>query len=59
MDRHKGRLIGQGFVGLVDGPNLYRYARNNPVRMTDRRGSDPDDEVEGQPDAFHLHSGAR
>ncbi len=35
--------------GLVDGPNLYRYARNNPVRLTDRAGTDPDDEVEVGP----------
>ena len=29
--------------GLVDGPNLYRYVRNNPVRLTDIQGTDPDD----------------
>ncbi|WP_424985132.1 SpvB/TcaC N-terminal domain-containing protein [Microbulbifer sp. S227A] len=36
-------------AGLVDGPNLYRYARNNPLRMSDRQGTDPDDEVEVGP----------
>jgi RHS repeat-associated protein len=35
--------------GLVDGPNLYRYARNNPVKLTDRQGTDPDDEVDVGP----------
>jgi RHS repeat-associated protein len=30
-------------AGLVDGPNLYRYARDNPVRLTDAAGTEPDD----------------
>ncbi|MBC7139121.1 MAG: toxin [Defluviimonas sp.] len=41
-----GRWTAADPAGLVDGPNLYRYARNNPLRMTDRQGTDPDDEVE-------------
>ncbi|MEJ7599936.1 MAG: toxin TcdB middle/N-terminal domain-containing protein [Kofleriaceae bacterium] len=29
--------------GLVDGTNLYAYARNSPIRFTDTAGSDSDD----------------
>lgn len=28
-------------AGLVDGPNLYRYCRNNPVKLDDPNGMDP------------------
>ena len=28
-------------AGVVDGPNLYRYARNNPLRWTDPGGRQP------------------
>ncbi|GAA4469208.1 SpvB/TcaC N-terminal domain-containing protein [Phytohabitans houttuyneae] len=34
---------------LVDGPNLYRYCRDNPVRFRDPAGTDPVDA--GKPDA--------
>ncbi|MEV4704429.1 SpvB/TcaC N-terminal domain-containing protein [Actinoplanes sp. NPDC049316] len=34
---------------LVDGPNLYRYCRDNPVRFRDPAGTDPVDA--GRPDA--------
>lgn len=44
-----GRWTASDPAGLVDGPNLYRYARNNPMRMSDRQGTDPDDEVEVGP----------
>lgn len=40
-----GRWTAPDPAGLVDGLNLYRYARNNPLRLSDRRGTDPDDEV--------------
>jgi RHS repeat-associated protein len=36
-----GRWVSADPAGLVDGPNLYRYARNNPVRLTDPNGTDP------------------
>ena len=36
-----GRWMSADPAGLVDGPNLYRYARNNPVRLTDPSGTDP------------------
>lgn len=29
--------------GLTDGPNLYRFVRNAPIRHVDRTGRDPDD----------------
>ncbi|MDU9005966.1 SpvB/TcaC N-terminal domain-containing protein [Sedimentitalea todarodis] len=44
-----GRWTASDPAGLVDGPNLYRYARNNPMRMSDRQGTDPDDEVDVGP----------
>lgn len=44
-----GRWTASDPAGLVDGPNLFRYARNNPMRMSDRQGTDPDDEVEVGP----------
>ena len=31
-------------AGLTDGPNLYRFVRDNPVRWTDASGRDPDDD---------------
>lgn len=36
-----GRWIKADPAGLKDGPNLYRYARNNPVRLNDPNGMDP------------------
>ncbi len=39
-----GRWTSVDPAGLVDGPNLYRYSRNNPVRLRDVNGMDPDDE---------------
>ncbi|MFE6069968.1 SpvB/TcaC N-terminal domain-containing protein [Streptomyces sp. NPDC056525] len=36
-----GRWTGADPSGLVDGPNLYRYARGNPVTLTDRDGYEP------------------
>src|SRR5690606_10798288 len=32
-------------LGLVDGFNIYRYARNSPLTVSDRSGGDPDVEV--------------
>ncbi len=36
-----GRWISADPAGLVDGPNLYRYARNNPIKLNDPSGMDP------------------
>jgi RHS repeat-associated protein len=36
-----GRWISTDPAGLVDGTNLYRYARANPVRFNDPSGQDP------------------
>jgi RHS repeat-associated protein len=36
-----GRWVSCDPAGLVDGPNLYRYARNAPTTLIDRRGTDP------------------
>ncbi|MFI8962636.1 SpvB/TcaC N-terminal domain-containing protein [Streptomyces sp. NPDC053493] len=36
-----GRWTSADPGGLVDGPNLYRYARGNPVTLTDRDGHEP------------------
>jgi hypothetical protein len=38
-----GRWTSADPLGLVDGPNLYRYARNAPVVMPDPTGKDPPD----------------
>lgn len=38
-----GRWTSADPKGAVDGPNLYRYSRNNPVRLIDRTGTDPND----------------
>ncbi|MGW3614796.1 SpvB/TcaC N-terminal domain-containing protein [Micromonospora sp. NPDC005163] len=44
-----GRWCSPDPLLLVDGPNLYRYCRDNPVRYRDPEGTDPKDA--GQPDA--------
>ncbi|WP_199868646.1 MULTISPECIES: SpvB/TcaC N-terminal domain-containing protein [Streptomyces] len=36
-----GRWTGADPSGLIDGPNLYRYARGNPITLTDRDGHEP------------------
>jgi RHS repeat-associated protein len=36
-------------AGPVDGPNLYRYARNNPVALVDRNGLAPEPSEQGSP----------
>jgi RHS repeat-associated protein len=38
-----GRWASTDPAGTVDGPNLYRYARNNPVRLTDPQGTQPNE----------------
>jgi RHS repeat-associated protein len=36
-----GRWVSSDPAGTIDGPNLYRYVRNNPVLFTDPDGMDP------------------
>lgn len=38
-----GRWTSADPAGLVDGTNLYRHVRNNPVRLVDPAGTDPED----------------
>ncbi|NTU77943.1 MAG: hypothetical protein HGA45_00830, partial [Chloroflexales bacterium] len=40
-----GRWTSADPGGLADGPNLYRYARNNPIRLNDPSGMDPPDDA--------------
>lgn len=40
-----GRWLSADPKGLIDGPNLYRYSRNNPIKLTDPNGTDPPDET--------------
>ncbi|HEU4891610.1 MAG TPA: SpvB/TcaC N-terminal domain-containing protein [Vicinamibacterales bacterium] len=40
-----GRWVSPDPKGLVDGPNPYHYARNNPIAFADPGGQDPDDET--------------
>jgi RHS repeat-associated protein len=35
------RWVSTDPLGLVDGPNLYRYARNRPLILSDPKGMDP------------------
>ncbi len=45
-----GRWVSCDPAGLVDGPNLYQYARSNPCRMADPTGTQSDDENRRVPD---------
>lgn len=36
-----GRWCKSDPLGLIDGPNLYRYARNSPIVLADPKGTDP------------------
>lgn len=36
-----GRWTSCDPAGMIDGPNLYRYARNAPTTLTDESGTDP------------------
>lgn len=37
-DRGQGRWLSLDPMGMVDGPNLYRYVQNNPIALTDPLG---------------------
>ncbi|MFZ5937762.1 RHS repeat-associated core domain-containing protein [Pseudomonas sp. HS6-2] len=41
-----GRWLSADPAGTVDGVNLFRMCRNNPVRFSDPNGSNPEDDVE-------------
>ncbi len=46
-----GRWVSADPAGLVDGPNLYRYARNAPTRLLDPAGTQPKDPPDLPPPA--------
>ncbi|MER5710341.1 SpvB/TcaC N-terminal domain-containing protein [Streptomyces sp. NPDC002122] len=41
-----GRWTSADPSGLVDGPNLYQYARGNPVTLTDRTGNQAAEQID-------------
>jgi len=41
-----GRWVSCDPAGLVDGVNLYKYSRNNPLKFTDTAGFDVDAEID-------------
>ncbi len=51
------RWISPDPAGLVDGPNPYQYARNNPVMLSDPGGRDPDEGVDVGPFRFRNIQG--
>jgi RHS repeat-associated protein len=51
-----GRWTSADPAGMVDGPNLYRYVRGNPVRLTDPSGQESEvDKQIAQMDDVQLH----
>lgn len=50
-----GRWTSADPAGMADGANLYRYARNNPIRLTDKGGKDPNDDVSAGPFRLRVH----
>ena len=40
-----GRWVSPDPAGLGDGPNLYRYVRNNPIRLSDPSGTEEEDNL--------------
>jgi RHS repeat-associated protein len=46
-----GRWVSADPAGLVDGGNLYRYVRDNPVRLSDPNGMDPPETPQGE---YHI-----
>ncbi len=43
-----GRWTSSDTLGIVDGPNLYTYARNNPINLKDSNGHQSDEDIPGQ-----------
>ncbi len=52
-----GRWLSPDPAGLADGNNLYRYARNNPLKFTDPNGTDPPEDDGGTDDAAPTDGG--
>lgn len=48
-----GRWLSADPGGLIDGPNVYQYSRNNPNNITDPNGMNPPED--GDPINFSLH----
>jgi RHS repeat-associated protein len=48
-----GRWTAPDPAGFVDGLNLFRYSRNNPVRLRDPNGMQPETAAPGVPPARH------
>jgi RHS repeat-associated protein len=44
-----GRWLSPDPKGMVDGPNLYRYGRNNPIKLNDPSGTEPPTDVDAAP----------
>src|SRR5262249_25024759 len=46
-----GRWLSADPAGLVDGGNLYRYVRGNPIQLVDRSGTQPNENDRLKPTA--------
>lgn len=51
-----GRWISADLTGTVDGPNLYRYSRNDPVQFSDADGTCPKEKEEKAPKSYKYRA---